>query len=213
MPYQRIDSFSALRYFLEADRISLGHQTRNPLRVLADPIWHFQVTLRIVEYLSNCHQSMIGRSLRTLFWLHLRSMRIRLGFSVPLNVFGPGLSIAHYGTIVINKRCRIGENCRIHPGVCVGTLRDGVPNIGDNVYLGPGAKLFGAIVVGDWSAVGANSVVTDDVPANSTIVGGASRTFSNRGSTNLVLCGSVLAREKTLEWTKLGHAEVLSTER
>ena len=89
-------------------------------------------------------------------------MEARLGFSIPLNVFGSGLIIAHVGPIVVSPYARIGRTCRIHVGVNIGT-RAGVPNkaptIGDDVYIGPGAKLFGRIEVADRIAVGANAVV------------------------------------------------------
>jgi serine O-acetyltransferase len=212
MPYQRIESFSSLKYFLAADRISLGYRSMSVVSVLVDPVWKFQIVLRLVEYLTNCHPSPFGQIVRALLWWRLRSLRIRLGFSIPLNVFGPGLSIAHYGTIVVNKYARIGENCRIHPGVCIGVHRGAVPIIGDNVYFGPGAKVFGRVVVGNDAAIGANAVVTHDVSPNTTVIGAPARTIAEVGSGGLVLCGSVLALEKNFDWTKLGSAEALLTE-
>jgi len=68
------------------------------------------------------------------------------GFEIPLNVFGKGLSIAHKGTIVVNGAARIGENCRIHTCVNIGTLpgtSNVAPIIGNDVYIGPGAKIWG----------------------------------------------------------------------
>ena len=52
----------------------------------------------------------------------LRKLQIKLGFPIPSNVFGPGLSIAHYGTIVVSEHASIGCNCRIHVGVNIGAL-------------------------------------------------------------------------------------------
>lgn len=88
-------------------------------------------------------------------------MSVCLGFTIPLNVFGPRLCIAHRGTIVINKDTRVGENCRIHACTNIGTGRGGAsaPQIGNNVYIGPGAKIFGDIEIADNIAIGANSVV------------------------------------------------------
>jgi len=67
-------------------------------------------------------------------------------------------------------------------GVSRRGARAGVPRIGDNVYIGPGAKLFGAIVVGDNAAIGANCVVTRDVPENGVVVGVPGRVISYEGS-------------------------------
>jgi len=102
----------------------------------------------------------------------LREHGIRLGFTIPPNVFGPGLSIAHWGTIVVNENCRVGARCRIHPGVCLGWTASGVPVLGDDCYLGPGAKVFGGVILGDRTIVGANAVVNRSFPGGSvTLVG------------------------------------------
>ncbi|MBK8614437.1 MAG: hypothetical protein IPN85_13365 [Flavobacteriales bacterium] len=73
---------------------------------------------------------------------------VRCGFDIPPNVFGPGLSIAHRGTIRVHPDARIGPNCRIHVDVGRQVLPgpdDLVPTIGENGQIGPGAKLFGNI--------------------------------------------------------------------
>jgi serine O-acetyltransferase len=76
-----------------------------------------------------------------------RRLSLKLGFSIPINVFGPGLSIPHYGTIVVSKFARIGSNCRIHVGVNIGASAGEAkaPQLGHNIYIGPGAILFGDI--------------------------------------------------------------------
>tara|TARA_B100000378_G_scaffold99850_2_gene79405 strand:- start:919 stop:1287 length:369 start_codon:yes stop_codon:yes gene_type:complete len=96
---------------------------------------------------------------------------VRTGISIPPGVFGPGLSIAHYGSIVVNDGARVGSFCRIHSGTNIGTYRGAAPSLGDYVYLGPGAVLYGGISIGDYVAVGANSVVGKDVPPHVTVVG------------------------------------------
>lgn len=72
---------------------------------------------------------------------------VRLGFSIPINVFGPGFRINHYGLIVVNPKARVGAFCDIHQGVNIGEGfgKDEVPEIGDHVYIGPGAKIYGRI--------------------------------------------------------------------
>jgi serine O-acetyltransferase len=91
---------------------------------------------------------------------HILSML--LGFTIPTNVFGPGLNIAHRGTIVVNGFTKVGANCRIHACVNIGTkagYRDVAPTIGDNVYIGPGVKIFGDVKIANGVAIGANAVV------------------------------------------------------
>jgi serine O-acetyltransferase len=98
---------------------------------------------------------------------------IKLGYSVPINVFGPGLSIPHYGTIVVNPNVKVGANCRLHVGVNIGASggADQVPTIGDNVYIGPGAIIFGNITIGNNVSIGANSTVTKSFGDNVVIAG------------------------------------------
>ena len=131
----------------------------------------FQLRLRRIEYLYNTMRRNPVRRLRW-FLLEVINHRLatRLGFSIPKNVFGPGLCIVHYGTIVVNPAARVGRNCRIHPSTSIGDY-DGVPVLGDNIYIGPGAKLFGSITIGDNVAVGANSVVNRSFGSNVTIAG------------------------------------------
>lgn len=71
--------------------------------------------LRYAEYYSN-----IGSMRKYLYAIRLRSLSQRLGFYIPINTCGPGLSLPHYGTIIINKNACIGKNCRIHACVNIG---------------------------------------------------------------------------------------------
>jgi len=85
---------------------------------------------------------------------------------------GPGLFISHgQGTVLAGAR--IGANCHVHQGVTIGWDYRGerAPIIGDDVFIGAGAKVLGAITVGDGARIGANAVVTVDVPAGATAVG------------------------------------------
>jgi len=101
---------------------------------------------------------------------------IVFGVRIPASVeIGPGLYIAHVGNIVVHHNVRVGKNFRISHGVTVGQKGEGhddaVPIIGDEVYLGAGAKVLGGIKIGDNVWVGANAVVLKDIPDNATAVG------------------------------------------
>lgn len=169
--------------YLEADRISLG--VANTLRTrLFDDIWKYQRLMRKLAFLTNCGGN---RLLRRWVAHRYESMGKRLGFTIGANVFGPGLSIAHRGTIVVHNNSRIGANCRLHICVNIGAqLGDGetaVPYIGDNCYIGPGAKLFGDIRIGDNVAIGANAVVNKSFPeGNATLGGVPARILSNKST-------------------------------
>lgn len=116
----------------------------------------------------------------------LRRQRYRLGVNLPgSTVVGPGLFIGHAGGIVVNAATRIGRNCNLSHNVTIGAnkgRRAGVPTIGDNVYIGPGAVVIGGISIGDGAAIGANSVVVDDVPPGVTVAGSPARVVSSAGS-------------------------------
>lgn len=98
---------------------------------------------------------------------------------------GGGIRFAHYSCIVINDKAKIGSNCLIFQGVTIGSSRGihhcGVPQIGNNVFISPGAKIIGNIQIGDYCFIAANSVVTHDVPNYSVIVGAPARIISNNG--------------------------------
>lgn len=85
---------------------------------------------------------------------------------------GPGLFVSH-GQCTILSAERIGANCQVHQGVTVGWdyRGDRRPIIGDDVFIGCGAKILGAITIGDGASIGANAVVMCDVPAGATAVG------------------------------------------
>ena len=72
--------------------------------------------------------------------------------------------------IIIAGGAKIGKSCYISHQVIIGRSMGGVPVIGDDVYIGPGAKIFGNIKIGNHVRIGANCVVFEDVPDNATIV-------------------------------------------
>lgn len=79
--------------------------------------------------------------------LRLKLLGEKLGFGIPLNAFGPGLSVAHVAWVHVHHRATIGANCRIHRGVTIGEGRPGeYPTIGDDVFIYPGAMVLGANV-------------------------------------------------------------------
>lgn len=128
--------------------------------VLTHPLLNYQRLLRRLEYVTNCRRGPFARIHRVYLKWQFRRHSIRYGFTLPINVFGPGLSIAHWGTIVVNGRAQVGARCRLHPNTCIGQGSDGgVPRIGDDAYIAPGAKIYGGITLGDGVTVAANAVV------------------------------------------------------
>lgn len=184
-----IRSYQDYLAYLEADRLSL--KRRRTLRnLMFDRIWKFQRLMRQLEYLTNCNKSVIWR--RLVSYRYGRLGR-QLGYSIPINVFGPGLAIAHIGTIVVNEGAAVGANCRLHVCVNIGTeagKKFDAPEIGDNCYIAPGAKIFGKIVIGGGTVIGANAVVNKSFPEGNVSIGGVpAKVISGKGSESLITKG------------------------
>ena len=155
-----------------------------------DGVWRFERLLRAIEYHDACRRAWYHRPLRTWLYLRLHFASVRLGFTIPPHVFGPGLSIAHRGTIVVNSCARVGANCRLHACTNIGSwsgAAKAAPAVGDNVYIGPGAVLYGPIAIADNIAIGANSVVnTSFTEPNITIAGAPARKVRDGGTSRFV---------------------------
>ena len=93
----------------------------------------------------------------------------------PGATLGPGFFIDHGMGVVIGETAEVGADVTLYHGVTLGgtSLEKGKrhPTIGDRVVIGAGAKVLGAITIGDDSRIGANAVVVKSVPANSVVVG------------------------------------------
>jgi serine O-acetyltransferase len=84
---------------------------------------------------------------------------------------GPGFIILHTFGIVIHSGVRAGRNLVLHQGVTIGAEKNLSPVLGDNVFIGAGAKVIGGVRIGSDVKIGANAVVTKDLPDGATAVG------------------------------------------
>lgn len=85
--------------------------------------------------------------------------------------FGPGFVLIHCGGVVINGTVRGGANVRLEHQVTIGAERRQSPVLGDDVFVGAGAKILGAVRIGSGAKIGANAVVLTDIPDYATAVG------------------------------------------
>lgn len=94
----------------------------------------------------------------------------------------PGLIFPHNGPFVINAGAKIGRNCTIHPQVLIaGDRGKGEPEIGDNVFIGNGAKLIGNCKIGNWCFIAPGAVVTKDMPEGSLVGTGVNNVLNSTG--------------------------------
>ena len=94
---------------------------------------------------------------------------------------GPGFVILHSVGVVINTNVRAGHNLVIYHCVTLGAEHNKSPILGDNVYIGAGAKVIGGVRVGSNVKIGANAVVTKDVPDGATVIGIPARVVRMNG--------------------------------
>lgn len=95
---------------------------------------------------------------------------------------GEDLHVIHAGNIKMHPRVRIGDRCGLMQDIVLGTTieKDGCPVLGNDVFIGPGAKVLGPVNIGDGARIGANSVVLADVPAGTTAMGVPARVLKFR---------------------------------
>ena len=174
--YRAAEANASLKAFVRTLLLSPGFEYIFWMRIAA----HFNRTM-----LGKCTLGLAARFM-------LKRCSLRTGIQIPFQtVIGEGLYMGHFGCIVVHPYARVGRNCNISQDVTIGQTnrgpRRGYPVIGDNVYIGPGARVVGGVHVGNNVAIGANSVVTHDVPDNAVVVGIPGRVISHQGSADYVI--------------------------
>ncbi|MBR5177116.1 MAG: serine acetyltransferase [Bacteroidales bacterium] len=169
-----IQSKEDLYHYLKQDRImnwadgkvDLIHAIKNV--ILPNKRLRYLRILRKAEYYTNNNNVLQ-------YWYQYRLLRLglRLGYSIPINVFGPGLSLPHYGTIIVHINSKIGSNCRLHACVNIGAKGGKAPTLGDNVYIGPSAVVFGDIHIADNITIGANATVNKSFNVENVAIAGS----------------------------------------
>ena len=158
-------------FYLKQDAISLGKKKARP-SFIGDDIWKFERLMRLAEY--SLTWKGLGKFLSKIIRYKYYKESVRLNYSIPLNVFGPGLAIVHRGPVVVSKYAIIGKNCRIQTMTVIGATNGlkKAPKIGNNVYIGAGAKIIGDIIIADDIAIGAGAVVVKSCTISGVTIGG-----------------------------------------
>ena len=105
-------------------------------------------------------------------------------------MIGEDFHIIHSGNIQVHPGTVIGDRCGIQQDVTIGTnMESGAPRIGNDVFIGAGAKVLGEIKIGDGAIIAANSLVITDIPSHSTAIGVPARVWKRPLKSNFEQSG------------------------
>jgi serine O-acetyltransferase len=164
--------------YLSQDYVRFGNKCPGLRdRLLHNEVWyiyHYIRYLRYVEWYRN--KKGIGKLLFLYYWYYYKQMGFKLKMSIYPNTIGPGFRIYHAGAYThVGPNVKIGRNCTFVSGVVFGNKTEKPDNrpvlVGDNCYFGLDAKILGPVTIGNNVTVGANAIVTKDVPDGATVVG------------------------------------------
>jgi serine O-acetyltransferase len=141
---------------------------------------------------TSVHIPLIRQILKLFGFIWHKLIEITTGIDIPNQAeVGKGLYIGHFGGIFLNTGVQMGEYCNLSQGVTIGVggrgENSGCPKLGDRVFIGPGAKILGSISIGNDVAIGANAVVTKDLPDNAVAVGVPAKIISYKGSKDFIV--------------------------
>lgn len=141
----------------------------NTLEVFLYPCFKAQLYYKISHYLYKRKHFLLAR------YISEKAKR-KTGIEIhPGAKIGKGLFIDHGTGVVIGETAIIGDNVTMFHGATLGGTGKEKgkrhPTVGNNVFIGSGAKVLGNITIGDYVKIGANAVILKDVPPNVTIVG------------------------------------------
>lgn len=165
-----ITSRKELKFCIMADRMMSTGSFRRPfpvfLKELFLPNWKMKYlsTMRKLSYYK--HK---GNPLWLYYHFKYQRLTVKLGFTIGPDVFGYGLSLPHYGTIVVGSKNSIGNYAMIH--VCT-LIPSTDHHIGDNFYLATGAKVTTGMNLGKNVTIAANSVVTKSFDYDNVLLAG-----------------------------------------
>lgn len=155
--------------YMTDDRIGLQHVV---YALFEMSVWAVAI-FRFGKWAQRIRFALLRKGLLTVYFLSYKFCEMLTGIRISADSeIGPGLVIHNFGGIIVHGN--IGRNCFINQGSQMISRGDGKrsgwPTLGDNVYVGAGAKLVGNIRIGDNVRIGANAVVRRDVPENSMVV-------------------------------------------
>lgn len=189
-----VDSFLEMLAFLRADidrYVILRHRAWWIELLANQGLWvmtRYRFSRWVMLYV---HVPVVRQLLRAFCFVAQKIVEVMTHCEVPDHAeLGPGVFMPHAYCIVLHKDVQIGKTATISQDVTIGASgrkgKRGVPYIGDRVYIAPGARAFGSIVIESDVAIGANAVVTKSLPKNAVAVGIPAKVISYNGTQDLI---------------------------
>ena len=174
-----------LKFFIQADYMmncgkfkpSLKDRLKNIF--LPDNIMRYLVAMRKTSYYKN-GMGIFAHLKYLYYYRKYCKLGERLGFSIGYDVFGYGLRIPHYGTIVVGGSNRIGNYSVLHTSICIS---DNEKRIGNALYCSTGAKLTSHLVLGNGISIGANSLVNKGYEGDNALIAGSPASYKKDAET------------------------------
>lgn len=185
--------YDLYRYFYSNDSVTeISLYRKLKLVLLTQAIW----AIAVYRAGSWCiaHRKQLGFAVKIflpVLTIAQKLVEIATGIDLPFTAkVGRGLYIGHFGQIILNGNAVLGEFCNLSQGVTIGQAGRGkeqyTPVIGDRVYIAPGVKIFGKVKIGNDVAIGANAVVTKDLPDNAVAAGIPAKILNYNSSRDFV---------------------------
>ena len=180
-----------LNRYVEASHDPHGFLRRLRIVLFTEGVWAIAV-YRFGQYLYEEAPRPLRTLLRIPYEIARKILVLAIGIHLsPETQIGPGFFISHFGGIWINPRVRMGARCTIAHAITIGApdAEVGAPVLGDRVWIGAGAVVTGPVQVGSGAVIGANSLVSSNVPENAVVVGVPARVLAYTGSDRLIARG------------------------
>ena len=177
-----------LNRYVEASHDPHGFLRRLRIVLFSEGVWAIAV-YRFGQYLYEEAPRPLRALLRIPYEIARKILVLAIGIHLsPETQIGPGFFISHFGGIWINPRVRMGARCTIAHAITIGApdAEVGAPVLGDRVWIGAGAVITGPVQVGSGAVIGANSLVSSNVPENAVVVGVPARVLAYTGSDRLI---------------------------
>ncbi|MCR5484735.1 MAG: hypothetical protein K6F09_03995 [Clostridiales bacterium] len=171
-----------------------GKSDKKTLKKYKKGFGGFQYTycMRMCTWYSQCKDPFGRYVLYPYYKIREKRIGLKCGFEISeKTVIGKGLHIAHFSGVTVHIDAVLGDNVSVSTCTTIGqTLKDGkvlTPVIGNNVYIAPGARVIGPVRIGNNVAVGANAVVTHDLPDNAVAAGVPAKILNFDGAGDYIL--------------------------